>query len=196
MGRFKGASRRKRKGSYGFVHQRKMPTDTFVGEDLAIEPLEWAVTLDYRNMARNHCAAVFVTNLALYFAELGYKELIINNSISDTFKEIHEIVGDGPVPLLAVKAKVYFARRGYDLGYERVRSLKDLKRSIASNHPLGLLLTDGIVHWHWVMVLGWRKYPSHGKYLRIADGWNRKGNRFYPINNKLAWMWATEYFVK
>lgn len=180
---------------FGFININNMPGGSYKYSDLPFEGIDWATTGPYSDIARDHCGAVFVTNLAIYFANRGFDNLLIDNDRYKTFREIHKIIGNGPVAVVACKARKYFSSRGYSLKYRKVCSFNGIQASILNNRPLGILLTNNIASWHWVMAIGWRRYDSEGKYLRIVDGWNNTSDRFYKINsNSILWS-ATEYWL-
>lgn len=190
------SKRHRHAGDYGFCGRSALPLSSYETQSLNMKPIRWATTGDFQKAAYNHCGAVFVTNLALYFDQLGYKDLQVNDSMSDTFAVVHQIVGNGPVALLAGKAQTYFAGRGYLLKSRRVGTLRRLKLAIANQHPLGILLAQGWVDWHWILVVGWRQYSTGETYLRIVDGWHPTENRFYKVGGGAAWWSATEYWLE
>lgn len=179
---------------FGFINLKDMPSGEYSFGNLKYTNTSWAATKDYKHMAKNHCGAVFVTNLVLYFASIGYSNLIVDKSKDNTFAAVHRIVGNGPVITVARKAKEYFYERGYTLEYSRVVSLEDIKEAISDNQPLGVLLTNGIFSWHWIMVVGWRQYKSIGdseeNYLRIVDSWNQTADRFFKVGSDSI-LWST-----
>ena len=100
---------------YGFIDWHDMPTGDYTFDliDDAVS-VDWVITKDFESIAKNHCGATAVTNIALYFAKVGYSNLKIN-TVYDTFVEVHKIVGDGSTMTIADKAKTYFSDRGYTL---------------------------------------------------------------------------------
>ena len=173
-----------------------IPSGNYSSGKLAYDKIEWAVTKDYKDIAKNHCGAVLVTNLALYFSAKAYNNLLVNNSKYDTFAAVHRVIGNGPVINLARGAKKYFNDRGYTLEYEKVKSYEDIKDAIEKNQPLGLLLSNGIFNWHWIMVVGWRQDNSQENYLRIVDSWNRTDERFYKVGSGSRLWLSKKYWIK
>lgn len=184
---------------FGFIDLSNMPTEEFNHDNLEYKNIDWARTKDYNHLAKNHCGAVFVTNLALYFASKGYGDLLIDNNKDDTFEGVHRIVGNGPALTVAKKGKEYFYERGYSLEFSRLRSFEDIKDAISKGYPLGVLLTNGIFSWHWIMALGWRQYKagssSQENYMRIVDSWNNTADRFYKISTGSRLWSTTKYWI-
>lgn len=97
---------------------------------------------DYHDIASNHCGAPAVTNLALYFAENGFTNLVINNSKDATLEVVHDIVGNGPVMMIAGHAQTYFSNRGYDLNHSSIENTSQIVTATTNELPCGLLLVD------------------------------------------------------
>lgn len=182
-------------GGYGFYNWGDMPSGSYSSDWIPFGSTDWAITSDYSSFAENHCGATCVTNLALYYASRGYSNLKVSNSKDSTFKKVYDIVGPGPVMTIADEAKQYFKARGYTLKNRSVGTFSGLKTAIGNDRPLGILLCNGIVDWHWVLCVGYREYITGDDYMRIVDGWNNTANRFYKVNSGSLWISATEYWV-
>lgn len=182
-------------GGYGFYNWGDMPSGSYTSDWIPFGSTDWAITGDYSSFAENHCGATCVTNLALYYASRGYSNLKVSNSKDSTFKKVYDIVGPGPVMTIADEAKQYFKERGYTLKYSSVGYFSGVKTAIGNDRPLGILLCNGIVDWHWVLCVGYREYTTGDDYMRIVDGWNNTANRFYKVNSGSLWVSATEYWV-
>lgn len=181
------------KKEYGFINQKDLPSGAYHEEELPLlEEITWAKTSDYGDLAKNHCGAVFVTNLALYYSALGYGNLLGDNP-KDTFSTIHTIVGNGPKVFLAGNASSYFFQRGYDLEHSTFRSHEKTKEAICEGQPMGLLVSAGLFQWHWVMVVGFRQYDSKKLYVKIVTGWDSKNTKYYKLGNNFSWWSATSY---
>lgn len=185
-----------REQGFGFIDLMDIPPGDYSSGKLAYDKIDWAVTKDYIDKAKNHCGAVLVTNLALYFSAKGYNNLLVNNSKDDTFVAVHRIVGNGPIISLTKKARKFFNERAYALEYEGVKSYKDMKDAIDKGQPLGLLLSSGIFNWHWIMVVGWKEDTSQRSYLRIVDSWNRTDERFYKVDSGSRLWLARKYWIE
>lgn len=182
-------------GDYGFINLKDMPSSSYVPKTiLSAKTTDWAIMDDYDDIARNHCGATTVTNLALYFAKRGNTNLTINNKL-DTFKAVHNIVGNGPSMIIAPSAKQYFKDRGYTLNYSSVRDFDGIKSAADSDNPCGVLLADGLFSWHWIISVGYRQYDSGGNYMQIMDNWYNTVDRYYRIGTGSLWWSATEYWV-
>lgn len=181
------------KQPYGLIREADLTDPMADLNDLHLGQNTWAVAETYREEAKDHCAALLITNLALYFSRQGYGGLLINDHIDDTFREVYRMVGDGPIPMTADKAKKYFLERGYRLKTRPVMTYRRLKKAIDLGRPLGLLLTESWNHWHWVLAVGYRKTVEKGKYIHVVDGWHARGNQYYQVHKGSFWWSATEY---
>ncbi|MBQ8598824.1 MAG: hypothetical protein IJ411_01735, partial [Oscillospiraceae bacterium] len=54
--------------------------------------------------------------------------------------------------------------------------------------PCALMISTPRHEWHWVLVVGCREYPDGSRWLQIADGWNREGERWYPLCGDSEWL--------
>lgn len=178
------------KGNYGFV--KSLPEGEHFLRLLPATDLPWFTTYRANDIANNHCGAVMVTNLALYYASLGADNLIVNDDIDKTFVAVHKVVGNGPVFNLGQKARKYFRQRGYDLSLRSAASYSALKSALNAGNPLGLILASTLFDWHWVLALGWAQYAEGDNYLYIIDGWN-SSPRYYRIHRGSLWLQATSY---
>lgn len=189
---------------YGFVDDKDMPDGAYDSGELSCERLCWAVTSDFSDLAVNHCGAVAVTNLALYFAREGYRNLAGTEGVQGgkdgkdrkkLFCAVHKIVGNGPKIMIAGGAKRYFAAKGYRLQTKKVKNFAALKEAVEKGHPCAVLLMASLTEWHWALAVGWREYACGGRYIRLMDGWNRDTDCFYQPGHGARWMAATEYWV-
>ena len=91
-------------------------------------------------------------------------------------------MGNGPVFTLHSGIKKGARDLGFIIMSERSSSRPDIIRSIDSGRPVALMLANGIFDWHWVLCVGYRRYPVAfgGKtYLRLANSWRPDANVFY-----------------
>ncbi len=183
-----------KKKAYGFMDEKDLPKGPFKGQDLV--NCDWDITSNHNDIAKNHCGAVLVNNLAIYFENIGYRDLMVNKNKRETFVEIHKIVGNGPVLYLDKKIKLFFSIRGYKIKSERISSFEQIQKAISNKEPLSLLLMSNPLDWHWVMVVGCRKYSSGQEYLRILDGWNNTYNKFYKLNHGSYCILKTGYKIE
>lgn len=184
-------------GDYGFFSASEMPDGQYTDDTIQnVGSVDWAKMSDYNTIASNHCGATAVTNLALYFAENGFTNLVIDNSKDETFKAVHNIVGNGPVMMIAGHAENYFSKRGYDLNHSSVGNTSDIVTATTNERPCGILLIDGLFAWHWVIGVGWRQYTGSGDfYIQINNNWNGSANTYYKPGTGSAWWSATSYWV-
>ena len=185
------------KGGYGFYDWGQMPSGNYESRTISgASSTDWITTGEVSDLAKNHCGATSVTNIALYFNNRGYSKLKINGDKCETFKKVHAIVGNGPVMTIAGDTKTYFSNRGYELKYSSVNSFDGIKNSVRNDRITGILLANGIVDWHWVLGVGYREYSSGDKFIRIVNGWNNTIDRFYKPGSGSLWISATEYWIR
>lgn len=157
----------------------------------------WMVVYDDYKSATvyDHCGAIAVTNLALYYSLRGYSNLDQGGK-DKTFAAVHKIVKNGPKATIATDLKTYFSNCGYTAKTRSASSYNAVKDAVRSGHPSALLLEGSIDKWHWILAVGYREYSSNEKYFRIMDGWKRHTNKFYRPNFGSNWISATEYWVE
>lgn len=169
---------------YGIIQKSSLPFGEYVEKTIKAAPaVKWSVTSNFSDVAKNHCGAVTVLNLASYFKQLGYQNLIVKGQKS-TFKAVHKYVKNGPVLRLFKKAKRYFNTRNYLLTTKRVKNFDQIKTSLNNDEPVVILLVNGLFSWHWVLVVGYIQYPDNTYYLQVMDNWYPDINRYYKPYNK------------
>lgn len=182
---------------YGFLNPGEMPTASFT-HDLIQKAgsIDWAVMRDYSDFAEDHCAATTITNVALYYAENGYDDLLIDGSKDRTFEEVYEIFGKGPILSLTANAQLFFSNLGYDLKHESVNNAIDIREVTEENHPFCLMVGGLTIEWHWIVGVGWRQYTeSKDFYVRLVNNWDDTINKFYKINSGAQWLTADVYWI-
>lgn len=168
---------------YGFITWSDLPQlNCTYGNLPNIDSMNWAVMRDYNSFAHDHCGATCVTNMMLYFARNGYSALNINSNKDITFATVHSIIGNGPVASIANGAQTYCSNRGYTLRYASLGTMNDYVNAINAGRPCSLLLSDEILAWHWVLVVGWIVYGGTNSYVRIVTGWDNSASYFYKFN--------------
>lgn len=189
-------------GDYGFIDVSNMPSGANTSCSINnYAYVDWVSTGETSSYASNHCGSVAVANLALYFVERGKTNLMVDNDRIETFKAVHNVVGNGPKATIADDAEEYFNNRGYNLEYYTDRSVSLNNRiaaeneAIRNNRPCGLLLEDDLNSWHWVIAVGYKNYTSGDKYFQIVDGWSNNASRYYKPGVGSAWISMTEYWV-
>lgn len=181
---------------FGFINSSNMPSGSYSGKTIAsATSTDWAIMGDFSDIARDHCGATTVTNLALYFAQTGKFNLKKNNSNRDTFEAVHKIVGNGPEMTIAEDAKQYFKDRGYTLNYSGVSGFSGVETALKNNRPCGILLENGLFSWHWIIAVGYRNYNSGDNYIQVMNNWKPNINIYYMANNGSAWVSRTQYWV-
>ena len=187
-------------GNMGIVGERSLPSGNYIQKTIKnASKVTWAITYDYKHIAKNHCGAVAVANLALYFCASGYSNLMARarrqGSVYETFVKVHKIVGNGPSIVVARKAQKYFRSRGYSLKYSGANSASAVKNAIDKERPVGILIADGVFGWHWIVCIGYRKYSNGDFYMQIVDGWNDTSKKYYRPFVGSAWISGTQYWI-
>lgn len=181
-------------GNYGFIKSKNMLNGEYTHGHIDYIGTNWVTTGDLK-YGKNHCAATVGSNIALYYSNLGYRDLRKEKDEHGTFGELYKIIGNGPILFLRRKLKSYFKDRGYNLKYKTHRSFEKIKVAIKNNRPCAVLLSASPENWHWVMVIGFREYKTGEKYLQILDSWNKNENNFYKMGQGGVFILATEYWI-
>lgn len=181
-----------------FLEAAALPPTPYIDCCLPLDGVDWVVTSDFSRIAKNHCAAVCLTNLAHWFAaqDPAYAALAVEGGREETFRSVHALVGNGPVFAISGKARRWFAQKGFRLDRCRLWDASALQWAIRADMPCALLLVGGPLDWHWVLAVGWREYPSGEIYVRVADGWNRGADRFLPLHSRPRLVSAVAYSLE
>ena len=187
-------------GNMGIINSSALPSGSYTSKTITnAGSVTWTVTSSYKSIVKNHCAAVAVTNLALYFYKRGHYNLMVDTrrgrSIYETFVKVHKIVGNGPVMTIAGKAQKYFKDRGYSLKYSGANTTDAVKKAIDNNRPVGILIADGLFSWHCIICIGYRKYSNGAFYMQVVDGWNNSTSKYYKPHSGSTWMSGTQYWI-
>lgn len=151
-----------------FQRREQLPQKAFSARNLSFTPQRWFCTDDFKQQARNHCAAVCIMNAMLYYKH------------RPSFESVHHLIGNGPVFHLR-KAKEWFY-------LHKIRNTEQLESALAAQLPCALLLSTPRHEWHWVLVTGIREYPDGSRWLCIADGWHSDDLRFYRLQQEHDWL--------
>ncbi len=178
---------------YGFISRKHMPKDRYTSETIPYSERNWAVMRSFNEIARNHCGATAAANITRQLTYTGNPSLIRNNSLRDIFIDLHDLIGNGPVMTIASNLEKYISTRGYTLNHSRVLTFSELQKAISNNRPCTLLLSASPLHWHWVVVVGWRQYRSGENYLRIVTGWDNSADYYcrFPVVPILTQYWIS-----
>ena len=152
----------------GFFHQEQLPQGAFTAHNLPSLPSRWFCTDDFKHLARNHCAAVCVMNVLLYFRQ------------KCPFECVHRHIGNGPVFSLR-KAKAWFS-------LHKIHSVNQLESALSFGQPCAMMVSTPRHDWHWVLVTGIREYPNGSCWLQIADGWHSEDVRFCRLEREHDWL--------
>lgn len=140
----------------------------------------YAVTSDYDDIARNHCAATMMVNLML--ERCGEEQVC--RDLRELFWSIHGFIGNGPVLYLARRANRYLVSEGISLICRQTsrriterypRRLLDLAhREVTAGRPCALLVAASPLNWHWVLAIGMESNRAGMVRLHIVDGWHAR----------------------
>lgn len=188
---------------YGFLEESELPQGR-ISSDIMLpcQDVRWAVTTDFLDIARNHCAAVTVTNLMLYFENTPSHQVQEPDHARNIFTGVHDLVGNGPVFTIRRKAQRYARAHRMNLQSRPVKTCEDFAAAIRAGHPCALLLAQNLLHWHWVLCTGVRTYENTafgnpgGGYLRIMDSWHRSDSFFYQPGRGSVLISAAEYWME
>lgn len=138
----------------------------------------YAVTGDYADIARNHCAATMMTNLMLvhYGEDPGCRDR------RALFRDIHRFIGNGPVLHIAGRANRYLRENRIPMTCaQRNRHLTErdpgrlitaAQEELHAGRPCGLLVAASPLQWHWVLAIAAERDTAGATSFRIADGWH------------------------
>ena len=183
--------------TYGFIPEYELPAGPF-REVLIPGALEreWTVTGDYSRVARNHCAAVLITNLVRYFMDRSSIDRIkARTDAGKVFYDVHDKVGNGPILRFFSKAKRYVRPMGYQIDHRKVKDLETFRDALRRGRPCVMLLMAEALEWHWVLAVGLREYEDGTWYLRLADGWHRKADIFWKWNEGSRFILGREVYI-
>jgi len=183
-------------GEYDFIKWDDMPSGTYTSGWLPFYGTTWAVMQDFEDIANNHCGATAATNIALYFATTVNPNIKKNNSVRDTFIDLHSRIGNGPVLNFNNELKAYISSRGSTLNYsaQLPNTFSEVKKAIGERRPLSLLLMGGPFNYHWIVGVGYREYDNGEKYVRVVTGWENSANNFWYFHPPLL-VWMFKYWA-
>lgn len=161
--------------------------------------IRYAVTGDYADRARNHCACICSENLVLYFRSLeeGRSPSPVRMTRQEReaaklskalyrdalFERIHSALGNGPVFSIKKEALRLLEENGIRAEAFRIRprDREGIIQALDGGIPLALLLRISPFNWHWVLAVGWRLCKDGTFYLEVADSWNPRSDRFLEV---------------
>ncbi|OKL46207.1 hypothetical protein BSR29_08145 [Boudabousia liubingyangii] len=184
-------------GDYGFLSPHQLPKGRYIARTIDdASSVAWMTTSEVSDLAKNHCAAVAATNIALYHAHQGAKQLLVNDDRVATFQALHRIVNNGPVAMLVPKVRIFYRQRGVPMHSQTSRNLKALKFGVRNNLIQAALLVDGLFNWHWVLVVGYRQYQDGRLFLQLVNGWEQTTEKYYEVGAGSFWMSSTTYWLE
>ena len=172
--------------NYSFLEEKEpsgSPLCRHVLTDRGSASVPWAVTEDFGEEARNHCAATMVTN----FIILKKKEVPdLPDRERDPFyifSRAHAFIRNGPIFDVKKKAEKCFANLGLPYECRVIRpsspeeAFEAAKENLDEGRLCGLLVAASLFQWHWIMAVGYEIWPDGKKFLLIEDNWHREGLR-------------------
>lgn len=175
------------KKSFGFIDKSLLPSGEYE-EILITNKREFLTTGETSHIGCNHCGATAATNVAIYLDD--------QLDIMKTFMELYKMIGNGPVFFVPRKLKRYFSILNKDLKYCKVKDDVSIVKSINRKNICMLLLARGILDWHYVVCIGYRKYEDGRLYLIIVDGWTKDDIKYYKINDGAVMLSGTAFKIK
>lgn len=162
--------------------------------------IRYAVTGDYMDRARNHCASVCTANLVLYFRsqeKTGNSEKNVRRTREElealkrekalfreaVFTSAYRALGDGPVFRIAKTALRELADRGIRAeasGISR-RDRSALLQALHEGMPCAILIRISPFNWHWILAVGYRRYENGRTFLQVSDSWNPRADRYLEL---------------
>ena len=172
---------------YGFIYAESLPKEGFTEIKIPVAAERVAITGDYFEIADNHCAAICTMNTLLLLRQHqkgDVRKHRFGNDYLQIFKDIHNIVGNGPIVFYKPKFNRFFKSKGSKVRVAPISQLGEIESAIRERTPVSLLVNAGITHWHWILVIGVRKYINGDIYLNILDGWNKRTDRYLKYTGR------------
>ena len=173
--------------SYGFEYSKEIPFGHFTEIKIPVAEERVATTSEFSELANNHCACVCTMNVSLIMRRHHFGDINrcrFGNNRVELFKDIHKYVGNGPVIFYKPKLNRFLKKKGSKIRAFPVTDIKEIEESIKKKIPVAMLVNAGITLWHWVVVIGIRKYIDGRIYLNILDGWNRRIDRYLGFKGR------------
>ncbi len=187
-----------------FIRQSALPEDpedfvyTLPGSDI-----RYAVTGDFMDRARNHCASVCTANLVLYFKnqeeaqrnekplrrsrgeleELKRARALFRESV---FSSAYRVLGEGPVFRIRKPALAELHSRGLPCTAYRLSpgDKSALLQALHKGMPCALLIRISPFNWHWILAVGYRHCEDGRTFLQVCDSWNPRADRYLELTGK------------
>lgn len=138
---------------------------------------EWAMMDDFKDLAKNHCAATSLLN-ALRLAENFRIPL---SGEKERFAQIHKYVKNGPVFHIAPGANRYLQKVHSPWRVERIQK-SVLCAALRDRCPVFLLVRGAFLHWHWIVAAGFYDDKNGARHLLIEDNWHRQDFESIPLS--------------
>lgn len=184
-----------------FIRQSALPEGP--GEfsySLPASDIRYAVTGDFMDRARNHCASVCTANLVLYFRNLEQAGKIVKNVRRTrgeleamkkekalfreaAFANAYRALGDGPVFRITKTVLRELSDQGIRaeaLGISR-KDKSSLLQALHEGMPCAVLLRISPFNWHWILAVGYRHYENGRTFLQVSDSWNPRADRYLEL---------------
>lgn len=154
------------------------------------------------------CAPTAATNFMFYWYNRGtkYKKLL-NRTWKKTFNSLYDYMDTSKSKgtkdnMLATGYKRYLSKKGFNhsVSFHKGTSYgKDLMKDIDKNRPCHLVVHGHYMYGnHSVLAVGYQQFiykhwygNNHETYIRIADGWTNKANRYVWGSCKGNWNYVS-----
>lgn len=177
-------------GSFNIIDRSDLPSGSYTSKNIpSYSSVTWGRTGEFSgvNGAKNHCGATAAFNVVNYYrTRYGRSNLFYSNSRISTFTKLHEKIGNGPVTFIGLNSglKTYVnSRTGSSYSGNGNGGYANIKSQIFSGNMCVVLLSAGIVDWHYVNAIGYRDYYSGSSFINVIDGWNNTTSKFIYSTN-------------
>ncbi len=163
---------------YPFFRKNDLPAGPCREIRLAGTGRRFAVTGDYQEPARNHCAAVCLANAMIC---LKTDRTVKQEERDRLFRRAYALLGNGPLFTREFRKGTGNALFEAGLPGCRLRpcgSPGEVRSCLEKGSPCAVLVMISPLNWHWVLAVGCREYEDGSFYLRICDGWNARADRW------------------
>lgn len=178
---------------YDFIYSESLPKMGYTEISIPVALERIAVTGDYFDIADNHCAAICCMNIMQLLRQHGKGDVRrhrFGNDFRQIFNDIHKFIGNGPIVFFKPKFNRFFKSKGSRVRLMPISRLCEIEAAVRDKTPVALLVNAGITKWHWILVVGIRKYMNGDIYLNILDGWNKRRDRYLKFTGRESFIRA------
>ena len=132
---------------YGFIYSDSLPQSGYTEVKIPVAADRVAITGDYFEIADNHCAAICTMNTMLLMRQHGKGDIRrhrFGNDFLEIFKDIHKIVGNGPIIFYKPKFNRYFKSKGSKVHAVPISRFEDIENAIREKTPVPMMVNVSI----------------------------------------------------